>query len=56
MNFLDDQVNTQLYYIENGINNQYKKIGLGNKPNSRIKMMKRGEARNLDKEIKMACL
>lgn len=33
-----------------------KKLGLGNKPNSRIKMMKREEARNLDKEIKMAYL
>lgn len=28
MNFLEDQVNTQLYYVENGINNQYKKFRL----------------------------
>lgn len=28
MNFLEDQVNTQLYYIEDGINNQYKKFRL----------------------------
>lgn len=33
-----------------------KNLGLGNKPNSRVKMMKRGEAWNLDKKIKMAYL
>lgn len=33
-----------------------KNLGLGNKPKSRVKMMKRGEAQNLDKKIKMAYL